>query len=273
MSETLTTDAGRIVPVPGGREIPVPEGVDPAMFLRRMGRLWIVNVVEAFDVTPHMRRVRLTGGDLIGFTYKPGQEIILRLPQSNGEVVRRHYTIRKFDAARNILDIDFVLHGESPATNWARGVKAADVLEFTGPRGQVSLKPDAEWHVFVGDESCIPGIFNMVEALPKSARAFAFIEAGGEEDKQPLTASADVSLEWLLRNRAHGGPSRILADRLAAFTFPAGRGQVYIIGETSNARMMRREVIARGFPKGQISAEGYWRLGRVGGHDHVDDEH
>jgi NADPH-dependent ferric siderophore reductase len=36
---------------------------------------------------------------------------------------------------------------------------------------------------------------------------------------------------------------------------------------------MRRELIARGFPKQQISAEGYWRPGRVGGHDHVDDEH
>ena len=46
-------------------------------------------------------------------------------------------------------------------------------------------------------------------------------------------------------------------------------------GESSlpNARTMRRELIARGFPKQLISAEGYWRPGRVGGHDHVGDEH
>jgi NADPH-dependent ferric siderophore reductase len=273
MSNTLLKDAGGIVAVPGGREIPVPAGVDPALFLRRSGRLWIVSVVEAFDVTPRMRRVRLTGGDLVGFTYKPGQEIILRLPQPDGEVLRRHYTIRKFDAARNILDIDFVMHGNSPATNWARGAKAGDHLEFTGPRGRVVLNPDAEWHVFCGDESCIPGIFNMLEALPKLARAYVFLETGNEDDKQPLSPAADVSITWLLRNGAHAGPSRILADRLAAFEFPAGLGHAYIIGETSNARAMRRELIARGFPRDQISAEGYWRPGRVGGHDHVDDEH
>ncbi|HVG52300.1 MAG TPA: siderophore-interacting protein [Xanthobacteraceae bacterium] len=271
MSETLTKSA--FVPVPGGREIPAPEGVDPVLFKRRMGRLFMVNVEKAFDITPRMRRVQLASGDLGGLTLKPGQEIILRLPQANGEVLRRHYTIRKYDAANNRIDVDFVLHGNSPATTWARGVTAGDYLEFTGPRGRVVLQPEADWHVFVGDETCIPGIFNMVEALPEGARAYVFLEAGSADEKQPLDAVANVSLEWLLRNGAHAGPSRILSDRLDAFTFPSGNGHAYVIGETSNARAIRRSLIARGFPKDQISAEGYWRPGRVGGHDHVDDEH
>jgi NADPH-dependent ferric siderophore reductase len=273
MDDIVANSSKHIVPVPGGREMPVPEGVDPVLFKRRMGRLWIVSVEKAFDITPRMRRVQLVGGDLIGWSHKPGQEIILRLPQPDGEVLRRHYTVRNFDAAHNRMDVDFVLHGNSPATNWARHVKPGDVLEFTGPRGRVVLHPEADWHVFIGDETCIPGIFNMAEALPKSARAFAFVEAQDADDKQPLKAAADVSLEWLLRNGAPAGPSRILADKLDAFKFPAGKGHAYIIGETSNARTMRRALIARGFPKDQISAEGYWRPGRVGGHDHVDDEH
>ena len=273
MNVVVATKAEELVPVPGGREIPVPEGVDPALFLRRQGRLWCVTVREAFDIAPRMRRVRVAGGDLIGFTHKPGQEIILRLPQPNGEVLRRHYTMRRFDPAANTLDIDFVLHGDSPATTWARNVKPGDRLDFTGPRGRVAFDPDAEWHVFVGDETCIPGIFSMIEAVPASSRAFAFIETGDAKDKQNVEAGPGVSIEWLYRDGAHPGPSRILADRLAAFTPPAGRGRAYIIGETSNARLMRRELITRGFPKQQISAEGYWRLGRVGGHDHVDDEH
>jgi len=269
----VVTKSEELVPVPGGREIPVPEGVDPALFLRRQGRLWCVTVKEAFDIAPHMRRVRVTGGDLIGFKHKPGQEIILRLPQASGDVARRHYTIRRFDAAANVLDIDMVLHGESPATTWARNVKPGDRLDFTGPRGRVAFDPDAEWHLFVGDETCIPGIFSMIEAVPPTSRAFAFIEVGDAGDKQSLGAGANVSIEWLYRNGAPAGPSRILADKVAAFEWPEGRGRAYIIGETSNARLIRRELIARAFPKQQISAEGYWRPGRVGGHDHVDDEH
>ena len=34
-------------------------------------------------------------------------------------------------------------------------------------------------------------------------------------------------------------------------------------------RAQRQGLIARGLPKTQIAAEGYWRPGRVGGHDHV----
>ena len=98
MNVVTATKPEELVPVPGGREIPVPEGVDPALFLRRQGRLWCATVKDAFDIAPRMRRVRVTGGDLIGFTHKPGQEIILRLPQPNGEVLRRHYTISSFDA-------------------------------------------------------------------------------------------------------------------------------------------------------------------------------
>ncbi|MGZ3410097.1 MAG: siderophore-interacting protein [Xanthobacteraceae bacterium] len=267
----MTTNT--IAAVPGGRIIPAPEGVDPAVFARRMGRLWVVYVTEAFDVAPHMRRVRLSSGDLTGFSFKPGQEIILRLPQPNGETARRHYTIRKFDAANNVVDIDFVMHGDSPATKWARGVKPGDMLEFTGPRGRGVLDTEAGWHLLVGDETCIPAIFAICEALPKTARAFAFIEVGNEGDKQQLKSGADVSVEWLFRSGAHPGPSRILADRLDKFVLPTGRGRAYIIGETSNARTMRHALIARGFPRDQISAEGYWRPGRVGGHDHVDDQH
>ncbi len=55
------------------------------------------------------------------------------------------------------------------------------------------------------------------------------------------------------------------------FSLPPGKGHAYIIGETSNVRRQRHALIARGLPRNQISSEGYWRPGRIGGHDHVDD--
>jgi NADPH-dependent ferric siderophore reductase len=238
-----------------------------------MGRLWTFTVEKAFNITPNMRRVRFVGDELAGWAHKPGQEIILRLPQPNGEIVRRHYTVRQVGANRSYMDVDFVLHGEGPATAWVLGAKPGDSIDLTGPRGRVVLNTDADWHLFSGDETCIPAIFSMIEALPASARAFAFIEVGGAEDEQELKAAAKVQLEWLHRKGNPPGPSRILADRLDAFVFPEGRGHAYIIGETTNARTQRQALIARGFPKKEISAEGYWRPGRIGGHDHVDDEH
>ncbi|MEI9888448.1 MAG: SIP domain-containing protein [Rhizomicrobium sp.] len=65
------------------------------------------------------------------------------------------------------------------------------------------------------------------------------------------------------------GPSRILHDAVEAFAFPPGHGHAYIIGETSNVRAIRQRLIARGLGKDRTSAEGYWRPGRIGGHDHA----
>ncbi len=241
---------------------------------RRRGRPWTLRVVKAFDIGPHMRRVQVAvAGDAAHeFQPKPAQEIVLQIPQPGGEPARRHYTIRRYDAANKLIDVDFVLHGHrTPGVSWSLEAKPGDMIDIRGPRGRIALNPEADWHLLLGDETCIPAIFALLEALPKAARAFAFIEIGTAEDKQELAAAADVALHWLPRNGAAPGPSDLLSNALAGFAFPPGTGHAIVIGETSNVRNQRHALLARGFDRAQIYAEGYWRPGRVGGHDHVND--
>ncbi|MDO8377718.1 siderophore-interacting protein [Phenylobacterium sp.] len=235
--------------------------------------LWPLTVVEARDLTPHMRRITFSTEDLTRFDHRPGQDLVLMMTDDDGQPGRRHYTIRSADKPAGRLDIDFVLHGHGgPAERWALAAKPCDQLEARGPRGHTMINPAADWHVFVGDETCLPGIFAMIESLPARAKAFAFIEVAEKADQQTLNAVCDVELEWLVR----GGPavpgSPRLIDRLALFAPRPGRGHAYVIGETSTVRAQRQGLLARGFAKDQISAEGYWRPGRQGGHDHIRDE-
>jgi NADPH-dependent ferric siderophore reductase len=218
-----------------------------------------------------MRRLTFAAGGLDGFDHRPGQDLVLMLDNPEGEPLRRHYTIRDRDA--DSLTLDFVLHGHGgPAERWAIEARPGDRLDARGPRGGTSLNPDVDWHLFVGDETCLPGIFAMLETLPRSARAFAFIEVEDKADRQYLDADCDLDLEWLVR----GGPavpaSLALIERVALFAPPPGRGHAYVIGETSTVQMIRRGLLARGIDKSQITAEGYWRPGRQGGHDHIRDE-
>ena len=74
--------------------------------------------------------------DLHELTYKPGQDLVLAMPLGDGTTGRRHYTIRRFDPAAKRLDIDFVLHGDSPSGNWARTVRPGDRIEAMGPWGK-----------------------------------------------------------------------------------------------------------------------------------------
>ncbi len=258
------------------REPPRGGPMDAAALAARRGREWLLRVVGAHDVTPHMRRVQLTGDGLDEFTPRPAQELVLHLPQRGGEAARRHYTIRRFDPIVRLIDIDFVLHDhDTPGVRWAKAAKPGDSLVANGPRGRIAIAPDAAWHLLTGDETALPAILALAEALPAGAKAFIFLEIGRPDDKQKLTTSATVTLEWLLRGGAPG-PSTITADAVAAFPLPPGKGHAYLLGETSNVRAQRHALIARGMAREQIYAEGYWRPGRIGGHDHIrdpEDEH
>jgi len=238
---------------------------------RRRGKPWTLQVVGAANVAPRMRRVQLTADTLEGFEPRPGQEIVLQIAQGAAEPARRHYTIRRFDAQKKLIDVDFVIHGDkTPGVRWALDAKPGDRIDIRGPRGRIALSPDADWHLFSGDETAIPAIFALIEALPKGAKAFAFIEIGSEADKAALAAEADVTLRWLSRDGAPPAPNRLLIEAIEGFAKPSGKGHAIIIGETSTVRAQRHYLLDHGLSRDQIYAEGYWRPGRVGGHDHVE---
>ena len=263
-------DAGHADPAPPSSERTRPMLSD-AELERRRGKPWTLRVASARDVTPNMRRIQLTASDLSEFRPRAAQEIVLQLPQADGEPARRHYTIRAFDPAAQLIDVDVVLHGDaSPGVRWAREAKIGDVVEIRGPRGRMAVATDASWHLFTGDETALPAIYALVESLPASTEAFVFIEIGAESDKQPLETAATLHLTYLKRP-GHPGPGRLMIDTVEKFTLPAGNGFAYILGETSNVRAQRQFLIERGLPRDRIYSEGYWRPGRIGGHDHVDD--
>jgi NADPH-dependent ferric siderophore reductase len=239
-------------------------------FIARKGRrVWPLTVTGKERITPHMVRVNFSGHDLNELVWRPGQDVVLELPASDGGFARRHYTIRHHDPVARTLAIDFVLHGEGASGPWLDALRVGDAVNAVGPRGHTVVNPNADWHLFTGDETCIPGIFAMIESLPADARAFAFIEVDGEADKLFLTAQCELSINWLSRNGTKAGPGRVVFDAVEQFEFPAGRGHAYTIGETSNVRNLRHRLLERGFARDQICAEGYWRPGRVGGHDHA----
>lgn len=232
--------------------------------------VWDLTVVEAFDVAPRMRRVVFTG-ELDAMTYAPGQALVLAMPLPEGGTGRRDYTIRALDRSARRLSMDFVLHGDTPAPAWASHAKAGDRIQARGPRGRTVFNPAADWHLFCGDETCVPAILHILEAIDTSAKVHAFLEVDGPQDHQPVPPAFAPSVVWVYRNGQRPGPSTLLLDRLAAFVLPDGHRHAYLIGETSNVRAQRHHLIERGFSREQISSEGYWRPGRIGGHDHVDD--
>lgn len=227
-------------------------------------RDWVLVVEEVRDLTPSMRRIRLSGEDLASLDHRPGQDMAIAVPGGDGSTVRRRYTIRALHAAEGLVDLDFVLHGDGPAARWAAAAEAGVRIEAVGPRGKITVDPEADWHLFAGDEAALPGIAAMVESLAPGSSARAIVEVDGPQDEQPLVAPAGVPLEltWLHRAGVEPGRSTLLARALGEVELPAGLGHAYAAGEYGVVQALRQAIAGRGLPRERISPKPYWRLGR-----------
>jgi NADPH-dependent ferric siderophore reductase len=224
-------------------------------------RLLELEVSEATDLGPRMRRIRLTGDALRDFAYQPGQDVMLVL--SGGErALSRRYTIRGYDAASRTIELNIVTHDiHGPGAEWAMGTQPGDRVNGVGPRGKIVLDLAADWHLFLGDESAAPGALHMLEALPTSAQAQAYLEVSTPEDE--LATSAEPGrVNWLYRGDVPATSSTMLADELVSAELPEGRGRVYIAGEVQIVNAIVRVALGRGLEADQLSPKAYWGRGK-----------
>lgn len=241
--------------------------------------LFTARVVAASAVTPRMRRITLAGPDLGGFAGdRPADAVKLVLPRGGlGAPPRvgwgpagldlddpadlRAYTVRRFDRAAGLLDIDVVLHGHGPGATWAAHAAPGDPVAFLGPRRDY---PDAEppdLLLVVGDETAVPAAAGMVESLRPGQRAQVFLEVADAADEVPMGSPGEVTLSWLHRGAAKGSA---LADAVRAFRLPPGRVRAWVAAETGAALAVRKVLRAEfGLPRAAVSAFGYWQRDRV----------
>jgi NADPH-dependent ferric siderophore reductase len=236
--------------------VPVDNPMPPA------ARTHLLHVTAVANVSPRMRRVTLTGDTLSDFAPWPGQDVVLHVTDEKGSGVRRRYTVRNLDRERRSFDLDFVLHGHGPGARWADRVVPGEQVEIFGPRGKVALS-DAEWQLFAGDESALPAIAEMALALPRGVTATALIEVADSADEQPIETAADLELRWLHRGAAEPGSAELLDEALAGVAVPASDRHLFLFGESRTVRRLRDAVMRRGVRLDEISAKGYWNLGRA----------
>ena len=222
----------------------------------------LLDVAAVEDVGPRMRRVTVTGESLGEFVALPGQDVVLHLTDERGSGVRRRYTVRNLDPAARRFDLDFVLHGHGPGARWAEHVVPGEQLQVFGPRGKVVLS-DAGWQLFAGDESALPAIVEMAQALPASTTVVAVVEVQDVADEQPVPSSAELDLRWLHRDPARPGTTELLDHAIRGLEVPAGDRHGYVFGESRTVRRLRDGLTACGMRPDELSAKGYWNLGRA----------
>ena len=203
--------------------------------------------------SPHLVRLVLGGEDLAGLAVGEHTDhyVKLRVPVAeapDGFRVRT-YTVRSYEPDRGELTLDVVVHGDSGVAGpWADGAQPGDTITLLGPGGGYAPSPEADWHLLVGDASVLPAIAVALGRIPagKPVRVLAGVDTA----ERGYLDGADVT--WV----DPGG----LLEAVRGLAFPAGRPHVFLHGEASEVRAVRRHLVAeRGVDPAGQSISGYWK--------------
>jgi NADPH-dependent ferric siderophore reductase len=251
-----------------------------------------VEVVSVSRLTPRLVSVRLAGEALQGFRIEaPTSHIKVFLP-APGQVapilpedtpggasdeasrpVVRTYTPRRFDEATGTLEVQFVLHGVGPASEWAERAAIGDQIAVAGPGGRFSLDETVRHWWIAGDESALPAVATLLEALPAAATAEVHLEVAGPDDEIEFSHPAKTSITWHHRRAADAWGVEL--DQAARSAVLADGTRLWVACEAAAVRGIRKHFLAaRQVPASSVVTRGYWRLGvnNHPDHDYGDDD-
>jgi NADPH-dependent ferric siderophore reductase len=291
-------------------------------------RPFAVRVARARRIGRSFLRVTFTGTDLDEFASQGAdQRIKVLFPLSSSGIEHcplgddwyaqwralpearrnpmRSYTVRAARPLEREVDVDFVLHGPTgPASAWAEQARPGDGVVLVGPNARFPGVPGGvEWRppagtrtlLLAGDETAVPALSAIAEALPSGTGARVLLEVPTEDDVLDLDVPPDVRLTWLPRrcgSSAHplgvlltaavcaaadeigGGAGDLDADDVdpdgdlvwevpdtaATAGVPA---YAWLAGEAGVVTGLRRYLLREaGFDRRSVAFMGYWRQGR-----------
>ncbi|MFE2421609.1 siderophore-interacting protein [Streptomyces hokutonensis] len=258
-------------------------------------RFFSLQVVRTERLGPSLVRVTFAGDDLAHFSSDGcDQSLSLFLPQpgrpepavpyelgdgwwqawrelpDDVRAVMRSYTLRALRRDPDEIDIDFVLHEPAgPASLWASHASTGDRVVVLGPavadNRAIRFRPpeDTDLVVVWGDETAVPAVSAILEALPAGTRARVWLEVQHAGDVQDLVTASDAEVTWLVRENQGSEGSPMALGALRAAQLPsASRPYVWIAGESGQVKALRRHFVGeRGFDRRRVTFVGYWRQG------------
>ena len=219
-----------------------------------------LTVTQVEQLTPNFRRITFNDESLSDFVSASFDDHITVFIDD----ARRDYTPRSFDNAARELVIEFALHGEGPAAEWAAQARPGHTLEIGGPKGSMIVPLDYDWHLLVGDETAFPAVARRLEQLPAGSKAIVVLQAADAADRRDFASAANVTVTWVETD------AQLLAA-VRALALPAGDGYAWCAGEATCMAALRRELVdVKGHPREAIRAAAYWKRGATGHHENLE---
>ncbi|MEP4888552.1 MAG: siderophore-interacting protein [Aliiglaciecola sp.] len=234
-------------------------------------RMRMTTVHSVIDLSPHMRRIILSGEELKDFPDDKKSahvKAIFPNPNSTEKLPKlgmyigfkkwmRSYTVREFDKQNNQLTIDFAVHDhQGLASNWAASAIPGDFLGIAGPGETKHADLNAPRHLFFGDITALPAIAGTLEQLPSDAQGSAWIQVPEQSDKQVFHGPDGINVNWLIT------PNKLTEDFLLALSAQPTdlrNTAIFIAAEAGIVRQLKSYLNTHcQYDKQKLYASAYW---------------
>lgn len=229
-----------------------------------------ITVTDTISLAPRARRIRFSGMTLIE-SRKPASYLSLsftdpamatataRAAERRGRSDRRTFTPRWIDE-HGAMTVDFVLHGSGPASTWAERATVGDVI-WAGPtKGGYDIPPPGSSIVLIGDDTAIPAMGTILEALADPVRVTAIIEVIDATDEREVTAERPIDPIWVHRGSDPGQTGVHTANLIDALSV-ANDSYWWVAGERAAVVSLREKLRdSKAVPKERLSINAHWRL-------------
>jgi NADPH-dependent ferric siderophore reductase len=259
---------------------PVPAS---ARIRREPPRFRRVTVTGVRRMSPRLVRITFSGAELEGLEIdEPAASVRLLLPASptadlampawNGNEfllpdgrrpIIRTLTPGRFDPDTDELDVAVVLHGPGAASEWAASAEPGAPAAVSGPGRGYTIDVDAPGFLVAGDETALPAICQLLEALPATTPVEVHIEIGTADAELTLPGHPHAAVAWwVLPSGATVGDALVAAIQGVELV-PGTR--VWVAGEAAAVQRIRRHLFEeRGLSRSEGTVRGYWKHGRAG---------
>lgn len=240
-----------------------------------------VTVVGRVEVSPRLLRLTFEGAGLTELVApEPAASVRLLVPSPGaGELVMpewngnefllgdgqrptiRTFTPRRVDPEALELDLDVVLHEGGAVSDWVGRAVPGDPAAVSGPGRGYTVDSAAASFLLAGDQTAIPAICQLVEAIPIETPVEVIIEIVQPDARLGLPDHPRLRQEWL--EPAPGEPpGSALVMAMTAATVAAGT-KVWVAGEAAAMHRIRTGLFdARGMNRTDVTVRGYWKHGR-----------
>lgn len=238
-----------------------------------------VGVRAVRPLSPRLVRVTLGGPELEGFAVdQPAASVRLLLPSpGSDELVMPTWDGNEFllpggerPAIRTLtprhvhgggLDVDIVLHDGGVASHWAAQATPGDEAAVSGPGRGFDVDPDVASYLLAGDESAIPAISQLLEAIPDDVSIDVRVEVAHPDARLELPGHPGTTVTWHdLAAGARAGDALVAAVESGEIPEDA---HVWVAGEAAAVQRIRKHLAGdRGVPRSQTTVRGYWKVGR-----------